>query len=123
MHKLLILIEPLDDWTAFDNSWPEFLHLVETMPGLVKESASRVEKALFGNPYSRVHELYFDSLLALQSAMASENGRAAGRLLQAITGGKMALLIADHHEDDMVNIRRHQDEKEMEADQDVNADT
>ena len=121
MHKLLILIEPLDDWTAFENTWPEFLHLVETMPGLLKESASRVEKALFGTPYARVHELYFDSLPVLQAAMASENGRAAGRLLQAMTGGRMTLLIADHHEDDLANIRKYQEEKVEEVGQEPDA--
>ena len=110
MHKLIILIEPLDDWTEFENTWPEFLHLVEAMPGLQKESTSQVERALFGSTYARVHELFFDSLTSVQSAMASENGRAAGRLLQAMTGGRMTLLIADHNEDEMANIRKFQDE-------------
>ncbi len=108
MHKLLILFEPLEDWTEFENTWPEFLHLVETMPGLIKESSSMVEMALFGSSYARSHELYFDSLSSVKSAMASENGRAAGRLLQTMTGGRVTLLIADHHEDDMANIRKHQ---------------
>ena len=107
MHKLVILIEPLEDRTDFEESWPEFLHLVESMPGLLREATSRVELILYGNQYAQVHELYFDSLLAAQSAMASDQGRAAGRLLQQITDGKMALFIADHHQDEIENIMKY----------------
>lgn len=112
MHKLVILIEPLDDWTAFEESWPEFLHLVETMPGLKREASSRVSLALFGNHYAQVHELFFDSLTAAQTAMASENGRAAGRLIQEITGGKIVLFIAEYQEDNLDNIRKFRGEGE-----------
>jgi uncharacterized protein (TIGR02118 family) len=108
MHKLVILIEPLEDWAAFEEAWPKFLHLVEAMPGLKREASSRVSLPLFGKPYARVHELFFDSLSAVQAAMASENGRAAGRLIQQITSGKLALFIADHQEDDLDNIREFQ---------------
>jgi hypothetical protein len=37
-------------------------------------------------------------------AMASPQGRAAGKLLQAMTRGQLTLYLADHKEDDLENI-------------------
>lgn len=108
MHKLVILIEPLEDWEAFEEAWPAFLHLVESMPALRREAISRVDGFLYGaTPYVQMHELFFENLKAAQESMASEQGRAAGKLLQAMTGGRMALFFADHKEDDLENIQKH----------------
>jgi uncharacterized protein (TIGR02118 family) len=111
MHKLVILIEPLDDWQAFEAAWPEFLHQAEAMPGLRREATSRVDEFLYGaNLCAQIHELYFDSLEAAQMAMASPEGRAAGRLLQKMTGGHVTLFFADHKEDNLENIRKYREE-------------
>ncbi len=113
MHKLVILIERLKDWEPFEAGWPEFLHQVEEMPGLLKELTSHVENFLYGGiPVAQVHELYFDTLEAAQQAMASIPGRTAGRLLQRITGGQMALFFAEHKEDDIENLRRFKEAKQ-----------
>jgi len=107
MHKLVILIEPPDDWAAFDDSWPQFLHYAEGMPGLRREASSRVDAFLYGErTYALMHELFFESLEEAQQAMASPEGRQAGRVLQAMSRGRMALFFADHKEDDMENIKR-----------------
>jgi hypothetical protein len=47
--------------------------------------------------------------------MASVPGRAAGRILQSMTGGRMALFFADHFEDELENIRKYQSGAEGEA--------
>jgi hypothetical protein len=108
MHKLVILIESLPDQTAFDEAWPQFLHAAEGMPGLISESTSRVDVFLFGRySVSMVHELYFDTPEQAREAMASPQGRLAGRLLQAMTGGKVTLFLADHKQDKLENIRKH----------------
>jgi len=108
MHKLVILIEPLEDWDTFEETWPTFLHLVESMPALQREAISRVEGFLYGEiAYAHMHELFFENLQAAQEAMASEQGRAAGKLLQAMTGGRMTLFFADHKEDDLDNIQKY----------------
>jgi hypothetical protein len=108
MHKLVILIEALDNWEAFEDGWPEFLHQVEEMPGLLREATSRVDDFLFGRcAYSQVHELFFETLEEARQAMVSPQGRAAGRLLQQMTGGRMTLFFADHKEDDLTNIRKY----------------
>ena len=108
MIKLVILIEPLDDWRAFDEAWPQFLHYAEAMPGLSREATSHVEIYLYGNlPIAKMHELFFDNLQDAQHALASAEGRAAGRLLQAMTGGRMLLFFAEHKEDDISNILKY----------------
>ena len=74
MHKLVILIEELANQEQFDQMWPEFLHLSESMPGLIKEATCRVDSTLYGSyqPYL-LHELYFESMDAIQQAMGWEN--------------------------------------------------
>lgn len=109
MHKLVILIGPMSAVPDFDELWPEFLHKAEAMPGLRREVTSRVEEFLFGDQlYELVHELYFDSLREAQEAMASVEGRAAGKLLQHMTRGQITLFFADHNQDDLENIRKYQ---------------
>ena len=107
MHKLIIFIESTatPDFHVF---WPRFLHVAENMPGLRRESTSRVNQVLFGDlQCALIHELYFDSYSALQLGLASESGKQAGQLLQEMTAGRVRLLVADHSEDNLENIRKY----------------
>jgi hypothetical protein len=107
MHKLIILVETTAS-SDFHDLWPRFLHVAENIPGLRREATSRISQILFGDlQCSMIHELYFDSFASLQSGLASEPGKEAGRLLQEMTRGKVRLLIADHSEDNLENIRRY----------------
>ena len=107
MHKLVILISHQDDWIRFYDEWPRFLRLAESMPGLQREAMSRVTQVLYGElPHERIYELFFCSRAAIEQALASPQGLAAGRLLQKITNGRVVLFIADHKEDDLANIRK-----------------
>ena len=113
MHKVVILIESLEDWQSFEEEWPGFLHLAENMPGLRMEAISRVENFLYGNVrYMKMHELFFDSLESAEQALASSKGQAAGQLLQKLTGGRMTLFIAEHKQDDLENIQRYKESNE-----------
>ncbi len=105
MHKLMILIEQQEDWQVFESGWPEFLHLVETMPGLQREATSRIDRFLYGDcRVGQVHELFFNTLADAEKALASPQGQAAGKLIQNMTGGRMILFLADHKEDDLTHI-------------------
>lgn len=107
MHKLMILIDQLDDPGTFEARWPQFLHWAEQMPGLQTEATSRVTRQVFGvRPLAMVHELFFDSPQSAYRAMESPAGQQAGQTLQAITGGRVTLVLADHRQDDIANIRR-----------------
>ena len=108
MYKLVILFEPFEDVQAVDEYWPQFLHLVEGMPKLRRETTSHVERFLYGSPqYVQMHELLFDTLADLKDAMNSMNGKKAGVLLQQMTGGRMALFFAEHKEDNLENILKY----------------
>ncbi len=103
MYKLVILIKSVGP--GFNENWPQFLHLAEAMPGLQREATSTVQNTLYGEGgYSLIHELFFDSYTALELGLGSPVGQEAGRLLQTMTGGRMTLLVADHHEDDLRNF-------------------
>lgn len=116
MHKLVILIEEQEDWTQFEAQWPAFLRLAENMPGLVRESTSRVEQRLFGDCLvGQMHELYFNTLAEAESALASPSGMAAGRLLQQISGGRLTIFFADHKQDELENIRKFKPAEENPA--------
>lgn len=107
MHKLVILVELSEAHSGFHESWPEFLHHSEEMPGLRRESTSWVQHAVYGNYRPLlIHELFFDSMAAIQEAMSSPQGQAAGQALQEMSGGQVSLLIADHSEDTLENIRK-----------------
>jgi hypothetical protein len=116
MYKLMILIETtaVPDFHSF---WPRFLHAAENIPGLRREATSRVNRVLYGDfECAMIHELYFDTLASLNSGLASNAGKEAGRLLQEMTGGSVKLLITDHAEDDMVNIRKYKNSEQNAAD-------
>ena len=48
MYKLVILIEPSDEWQEAEKRWPEFLRMAESMPGLLREATSHVNSFLSG---------------------------------------------------------------------------
>lgn len=108
MHKLMILISPEAEGPHLDEGWPQFLHKAERMPGLLREATVRVQAHLFGAyPLGMLHELFFKDQAALESAMRSPDGLAAGQILQQITGGQFTLLIAEHREDTIENLRQY----------------
>jgi hypothetical protein len=112
MYKLMILIPPFVDDSTLDEGWPEFLRHAEMMPGLQREATAQVEQHLIGDLHvSRVHELYFESRAALQSAMRSPAGMEAGRVLQQITRGQVTLLIARHNEDSIENLMQYRQQR------------
>lgn len=99
-HKLIILFNsPLP--ADFEQRWSEhFVPLTEKLPGLRRVVVSHTH----GGPAGPVavyllHELHFDSLEALKSAMISPEGLAAGQALVQLAGKQSTLLFAEHMED------------------------
>ena len=108
MHKLVILLFATKSPT-FDTRWPEFLHAAERIPGLRREATSHVSRLLYGELRCElIHELFFDSFADLDRGLKSPEGERAGQILQAITGGRMVLLLADHSEDELQRIHSFQ---------------
>jgi len=101
MYKLVILFLPPFSWAAFEQGWQKFLGMAEQMPGLQKESVGDVEALVHSPPgmnYKKIHELYFDSLEALEAALNSEAGQKAGQWLHSFTQGRFLLMISRHME-------------------------
>lgn len=108
MYKLMIVIPPHIEEPVSDASWPDFLHAAESMPGLQREATVRVAASLYGaQEIGMVHELFFETVADLQEAMRSPEGLAAGEIIQQLTQGQMTLLIAEHREDDIENLRQY----------------
>ena len=108
MYKLIILIEPEIDQEAFFAGWPHFLEHAENLPGLDRLVSAPIHGHLVGAYHPlMVHELIFESQQALEKALSSEHGVAAGETLQRITGGAVSLLVAGHLEDSGENLRTY----------------
>ena len=97
MHKLVMIIEPMDDWQEFENTWPEFLRLAEAMPGVRMETACRVEHMLYGGcRVARMYEFFFDNLKGCPEAMSSPQGQTARKNpAGGFTAGRLTIFIAE----------------------------
>jgi uncharacterized protein (TIGR02118 family) len=79
MVKLSILFRQPTDETGFEQGYNHTLALMEKMPGIRRRQACMVFGSPAGkSPFYRVLELYFDDNTALDLALRSPEGRAAG---------------------------------------------
>jgi uncharacterized protein (TIGR02118 family) len=99
MPKLIVLYPPPTDVETFERRYrDEHIPMAQAnLSGVTKFVATRVLGSPAGAaPYQRVAELYFDSMEALQAAMASPGGQATvAHALEISTGGPMTVLIAE----------------------------
>jgi uncharacterized protein (TIGR02118 family) len=97
--KLIVLYPPPTDAATFERRYrAEHSPMVlRNVPGLKKFVAAQVVGVPSGTaPYSRVAELYFDSMDALQGAMASPGGQTTvAHAMEISTGGPPVVLIAE----------------------------
>ncbi|GAB4397825.1 MAG: hypothetical protein OHK0052_20480 [Anaerolineales bacterium] len=107
MHKLVILLPTTIDSQKFERHWHDFLRLAEKMPGLQRETSSLVQVVISGQAYERMHELYFADYTALELALYSQMGQAAGKMLHYLSDGRVTLFTAEHQEDTLPNIQAH----------------
>jgi uncharacterized protein (TIGR02118 family) len=99
LPKLIVLYPPPTDVATFERRYrAEHAPMVhEKIPGLKKFVAAKVLGAPAAPaPYQRVAELYFDSMEALQAAVASPGGATAvAHAIEISTGGPPIVLIAE----------------------------
>ncbi len=100
MVKLIIFFrKPVDDAVieAFEEHF-SFRHvpLVDAMPGVVRTSVSRAIGAPRGEaPYHLIHDVYFADMAALNFALNSAEGRAAGADLSTFARDIASLMFAE----------------------------
>ncbi len=97
MVKLIALYKKPDDVPAFDKHYAE-VHtpLVKKLPGLRQLELSKITGSAIGEtPEYLLCEMYFDSKDALDAALASPAGRAAGKDLMGFAAKYVTLMYAD----------------------------
>lgn len=99
MPKLIVLYPMPADSATFESRYrTEHVPMVQgKIPGLRRFVSAQVLGAPAGTPaFQRVAELYFDSMEALQAAIASPEGQAAVKHAGEIsTGGAPVVLVAE----------------------------
>jgi uncharacterized protein (TIGR02118 family) len=100
MVKLVILFKRPADEAVFEARYRQNLALMAQLPGIQQRQAW----AVLGNPagkspYFRILELYFDDFAALDKALISEEGRAAGADLMQFAGRDTELIFAEAFEE------------------------
>ncbi len=106
MYQLILLIPTFVDLNEFDEAWPSFLEAAEQMPGLIRESVSRIDQVIFGQKYfQRIYTFSFPDKNTLEKALVSKTGEEAGRIIHDLTGGKVTLVTAYYQEDSLQNIQ------------------
>ena len=98
MVKLMALYKQPRDPETFERIYfGEHVPLARKMPGLRRLEIDRITGAPRGAPdYYLVAHLYFDDVEAMQRSMASEESRAAARVLRDL-GAEVSMVLA--HED------------------------
>ena len=97
MTKLIALYKKPEDVSSFDKHYAE-VHtpLVKKMPGLRTIEVSKITGSAIGEtPNYLLCEMYFDSRDALDAALASPAGRAAGKDLMSFAAKYVTLMYAD----------------------------
>jgi uncharacterized protein (TIGR02118 family) len=101
VHKLIVLFKATNDPTHLETQWSgRFVPLAERMPGIRRVSVTRILGGASEAPeFHLIHEFYFDSLEALQHAMASEEGQKAGQALMSFAKDSATIMLAEHLEE------------------------
>src|SRR5208283_409422 len=97
MVKLIALYKKPDDVSVFDKHYTE-VHtpLVKNLPGLRQLELSKITGSAIGEtPEYLLCEMYFDTKDALDAALASPAGRAAGKDLMGFAAKYATLMYAD----------------------------
>ncbi len=100
MVKFMILFSTPDNLERFEDSYNNFLALIERMPDIRRRQVISVLGSPMGTPrLYRILEVYFDSYDALDAALKSPQGQEAGGELRTFPPGQIELLFAEVYEE------------------------
>jgi uncharacterized protein (TIGR02118 family) len=98
--KLSLMFMQPKDLQTFEEHYNTNLALLEKMPGIRRRQAGMVLGSPRGkSPYYRLLEFYFDNREALDAALLSPEGQAAGTDLMGYAGSRVELVFSDVFED------------------------
>ncbi|MGC2300324.1 MAG: EthD family reductase [Acidobacteriaceae bacterium] len=99
MAQMIVLYKTPKDTTVFDREYAAtHIPLAKKIPGLRKYEVSKgpVTTPFGSSPYHLVATLHFDSMLAMQAAFASLEGREAGAHAGSLAD--LDILLFENHE-------------------------
>ncbi len=100
MVKFCIGFRKPTNLEAFENTYQDFLALLERMPNLLRRQVNHVLGSPQGKaPYDRVLEIYFASLTVLQASLMSPQGQEAGKELNQFELGVLDVWYSEVYED------------------------
>ncbi len=97
MIKLVALFKKPADAESFDQHYAN-VHtpLIRAMPGLQRLEVSRITSTIGGeSPFYLIASMYFNGEDELNAALASPQGKAAGKDLMGFAKGIVSLLVAE----------------------------
>jgi uncharacterized protein (TIGR02118 family) len=100
MVKLVAIYKKPQNPAEFDKRYFEgHLPLANKMPGLKRAEVSRFVGAPMGEaPYYLMAEMYFDNMDALKAALASPEGKQAGKDIMSFAGDLITMMFAEVEE-------------------------
>lgn len=100
MIKFVILFRTPDDPDTFENTYNDFLALVERMPAIHRRQVALTLGSPLGQPpYYRILELYYESQAYLQASLLSPAGQEAGAELARFGAGNTEIFFCEVYEE------------------------
>jgi uncharacterized protein (TIGR02118 family) len=100
MVKFMILFYNPTDVTNFENSYNNFLALIERMPSITRRQVVNVTGSPLGTTrLYRILEVYFESIEVMDAALRSPAGQEAGKELNIFPHETFELIFADVYEE------------------------
>ena len=97
----MVMFRQPDNAERFENTYQDFLALVERIPNIRRRQVVHVTGSPGGAAeYYRMLEIYFDSLEIQNEALMSDAGQEAGAELYRLPKGSFELLFADVYEEE-----------------------
>ena len=101
MNKFMVMFRQPDNAERFENTYQDFLALVERIPNILRRQVVHVTGSPGGAPeYFRILEIYFESLEIQNEALLSAAGQEAGAELYRLPKDSFELLYADVYEEE-----------------------
>lgn len=101
MVKFMVMFFKPGDLEAFENTYNDFLALVERMPGIRRRQVVGVLGSPMGETrYYRILEVYYENYEQLQESLTSPQGQEAGRELGRLGTEAFEMLFAEVYEEE-----------------------
>ena len=101
MIKFMVMFRQPENAKRFENTYQDFLALVERIPDIRRRQVVHVTGSPGGVPrYFRILEIYFDSQTIMEESLNSEAGQEAGAELYRFPKDSFEWLYADVYEEE-----------------------